>query len=258
MSRRIIVGMYPPTQTFPAAANRLRNGYRALIIGSSGAIGRAFCTALAEDPRCAQVIGVSRQQPELAGNSALTLPAWDLRDEASLRALATALDGPFHLVIDATGALTLQQRGPEKRLAELDADSMTASMQVNAIGPLLLMRHLSPLLAKGERAVWAKLSARVGSIEDNHKGGWYSYRMAKAALNQGLQTAAIELARQRPHLVVAALQPGTVRSRLSQPFVGEDATPPDIAVRGMLAALDAREPTGRAHFIDHAGRSVPW
>jgi NAD(P)-dependent dehydrogenase (short-subunit alcohol dehydrogenase family) len=131
-------------------------------------------------------------------------------------------------------------------------------MQVNAIGPLLLLRHLSPLLARGERAVWAKLSARVGSIEDNRKGGWYGYRMAKAALNQGLQTAAIELARQRPDLVVAALQPGTVRSALSQPFVGEAATPPEQAVAGLLAAIAQLQPKGRAQFVDHAGAPIPW
>jgi NAD(P)-dependent dehydrogenase (short-subunit alcohol dehydrogenase family) len=117
---------------------------------------------------------------------------------------------------------------------------------------------MNPLLARGERVVWAKLSARVGSIEDNRKGGWYSYRMAKAALNQGLQTAAIELARQRLQLVVAAMQPGTVRSRLSQPFVGEAAAAPADAVRGLLVALDGLEPNGRAHFVDHAGLVVPW
>jgi NAD(P)-dependent dehydrogenase (short-subunit alcohol dehydrogenase family) len=161
-------------------------------------------------------------------------------------------------VIDATGALTLDGHGPEKRLADLQAPSLMASMQVNSIGPLLLLRHLSPQLARGERVIWAKLSARVGSIEDNHKGGWYGYRMAKAALNQGLQCAAIEGTRQRPALVVAALQPGTVASRLSQPFVGDTATPATEAVRGLLNALDGLAPSGRAHFVDYAGHTIPW
>jgi NAD(P)-dependent dehydrogenase (short-subunit alcohol dehydrogenase family) len=106
--------------------------------------------------------------------------------------------------------------------------------------------------------IWAKLSARVGSIEDNHKGGWYGYRAAKAALNQLLQTAAIELARQRPLAVVAALQPGTVRSALSRPFVGDAAMAPEDAVRGLLAALDAAPATGRALFLDHRGQAIPW
>jgi NAD(P)-dependent dehydrogenase (short-subunit alcohol dehydrogenase family) len=239
---------------------RLRHGYRALVIGATGALGHAFVNALSLDPRCAEVIPVGRSgvAPAVGCVQVRDLPAWDLRDESSLKALAAALTGPFHLVVDATGALTLDGRGPEKRLADLDANGLSHCVQVNAIGPLLLLRHLSPLLARGERAVWGKLSARVGSIEDNRKGGWYSYRMAKAALNQGLQTAAIELARQRPALIVAALQPGTVRSALSQPFVGDSATAPGDAVRGLLAALDGLESHGRAHFVDHAGLPIPW
>ena len=233
---------------------RLREGYRALVLGATGALGEAFAHALAQDPRCAQVVPVGRTGTTLdTGSTPVgSVPAWDLKDEASLVALAAALTGPFHLVIDATGALTLDGRGPEKRLADVDAQGLANSLLVNAIGPVLLLRHLSPLLARGERVVWAKLSARVGSIQDNHKGGWYSYRMAKAALNQGLQTAAIELARQRPEMVVAAMQPGTVRSRLSQPFVGDAAQAPEEAVRGLLAALNGLEPHGRAHFVDHA------
>ncbi|HRK39003.1 MAG TPA: SDR family NAD(P)-dependent oxidoreductase [Burkholderiaceae bacterium] len=253
----MMIGMDRPDIT-TAPPPRLRSGYHALVIGATGAIGQAFCEALAHDPHCARLVRASRAGADGTEPSTPALPTWDLRDESSLVALADALTGPFHLVIDATGALTLDQRGPEKRLADLDTAAMAASFQVNAIGPLLLLRHLSPLLAKGERVVWAKLSARVGSIADNRKGGWYSYRMAKAALNQGLQTAAIELARQRPDLVVAALQPGTVRSRLSQPFVGDAATPPDVAVRGMLAALGTLAPNGRAQFIDHAGQPIPW
>lgn len=240
--------------------SRLRQGYRALVVGATGALGHAFASALTQDVRCSDVVAIGRRgnvKPSGRGATA-ACPPWDLRDETSLGALAAALRGPFHLVIDATGALTLDGRGPEKRLADIEASGLANSLQVNAIGPLLLLRCLSPLLERGERVVWAKLSARVGSIEDNHKGGWYSYRMAKAALNQGLQTAAIELARQRPLLVVAALQPGTVRSRLSEPFVGSAATPPEVAVHGMLAALNGLEPHGRAHFVDHAGVTIPW
>jgi NAD(P)-dependent dehydrogenase (short-subunit alcohol dehydrogenase family) len=115
-----------------------------------------------------------------------------------------------------------------------------------------------PLLASGQRVIWAKLSARVGSIEDNRKGGWYSYRAAKAALNMLLQTAAIEMARRKPMAVVAALQPGTVRSTLSQPFVGDAAMEPDESARRLLTVLDGLQPTGRAQFVDHLGQSIAW
>jgi NAD(P)-dependent dehydrogenase (short-subunit alcohol dehydrogenase family) len=228
----------------------LPEGYRALVIGASGAIGSALQQQLQGDPRCALALGVSRQ----------STPGLDLLSEASIAncAKAVAAQGPFHLVLDATGALTVNGRGPEKRLDELDAAHLLATLQLNAVGPGLLLKHFVPLLAPGQRVIWGKLSARVGSIEDNRKGGWYGYRAAKAALNMLLQTAAIEVARRRPLAVVAALQPGTVQSALSQPFVGDDALRPDEAARRLLVALDALQPAGRAQFVDHQGQNIPW
>ena len=228
----------------------LPEGYRALVIGASGAIGQALVQQLQTDPRCAAVLGVSRQ----------STPGLDVLSEPSIQACAQALapHGPFHLVLDATGALTVNGRGPEKRLDELDATHLLHALHLNTVGPGLLLKHLVPLLVSGERVIWGKLSARVGSIEDNRKGGWYGYRAAKAALNMLLQTAAIEIARRRPQAVVAALQPGTVQSALSQPFVGDDAMPPPEAARRLLAALDALQPSGRAQFVDHQGQAIPW
>jgi NAD(P)-dependent dehydrogenase (short-subunit alcohol dehydrogenase family) len=228
----------------------LPEGYRALVVGATGAIGGALLQQLRADPRCAAVVGVSRQ----------STPGLDLLSEPSIQACAQALaeQGPFHLVLDATGALTLNGRGPEKRLDELDATHLLNAMQLNAVGPGLLLKHFAPLLASGQRVIWGKLSARVGSIEDNRKGGWYGYRAAKAALNMLLQTATIELSRRRPLLVVAALQPGTVQSALSQPFVGQDALHPNESAQRLLATLDGLQPTGRAQFVDHQGQHIPW
>lgn len=230
----------------------LREGYSALVLGASGAIGQAFVTLLQSDPRCASVTALSRSSQ----------PGFDFNDPASLERLALELElarqGKFQLVIDATGALTLNGRSPEKRLDELDAQALIEAMSVNAIGPALLLKQLLSRLASGERVIWAKLSARVGSIEDNRKGGWYGYRASKAALNMLLQTAAIEIARRRPLAMVAALQPGTVRSGLSQPFVGEQAQDPLASAARLLRVLDALQPTGRAQFVDHAGQSIPW
>lgn len=228
----------------------LPDGYTALVVGASGALGQAFVQQLRADARCAAVLGLSRQ----------SVPALHLEQETSMATCAQWLRerGPLHLVIDATGALTLDGRGPEKRLDELDPQQLARAMAVNAIGPGLLLKHLSPLLAQGERAIWGKLSARVGSISDNHKGGWYGYRASKAALNMLLQTAAIELARRRPLAVVAALQPGTVRSALSRPFVGDDALAPEVSAQRLLAVLDGLPATGGAHFVDHQGAVIGW
>ncbi len=226
----------------------LPDGFRALIVGASGAIGQAWVRYLRQDPACSEVVGVTRA-------------TFDLEDESSIERLGRALAdrGPFHLIIDATGALTIAGRGPEKSLAMLDGEALRRSFAVNTIGPALLLRSLAPLLAKGD-AIYAKLSARVGSISDNRKGGWYGYRASKAAMNMVLQTAAIELQRRNPRVRVVALQPGTVRSRLSKPFEKgvEHLLEPDESVAGLMHALRALPTKTGAHFIDYQGQDIPW
>jgi NAD(P)-dependent dehydrogenase (short-subunit alcohol dehydrogenase family) len=231
--------------------------YQALVLGSSGAIGQAWLSYFQADSDCRHAVGLSRSSS----------PAFDLQNEDSMADCAAALrsdseqqgSGPFHWIIDATGALTIDGVGPEKRIDALNAQHLLKQFEINAVGPALLMKHFSPLLATNERAVYATLSARVGSIEDNHKGGWYGYRAAKAARNMLLQTAAIELSRKRPLAVFAALQPGTVESRLSSPFVSAGHTiTPQLAVSNLMTVLIDLPANGRAHFVDHAGQHIPW
>jgi NAD(P)-dependent dehydrogenase (short-subunit alcohol dehydrogenase family) len=141
----------------------------------------------------------------------------------------------------------------------LQQDVLLQNFQINAIGPAMVLQQFAPLLAKGP-TIYAKLSARVGSISDNKKGGWYGYRAAKAALNMLLQTAAIELQRKNADLRVVALQPGTVRSKLSQPFLASVAhlLEPDESVKGLLNAMKSLQPTTGAHFVDYQGQHIDW
>ena len=225
--------------------------FNALVIGSSGSIGRAFVQLLESDHRCHALTQLSRTSHR----------SFDLLSPAGFPELAQsfAAHAPFGLIVDATGALVLPAGRPEKALRELDARQLEQAFSINCIGPMLLMRHLCPLLARGP-AVYLKLSARVGSISDNRKGGWYGYRASKAALNMMLQCAALELQRNNPLVQVLALQPGTVRSALSQPFVA--ASMPVLeahtSVAGMLAALDRLTPCSGARFIDYRGDAIPW
>jgi len=225
--------------------------YKALVIGAGGAIGHAFVDAFKADVYCHHVTCVSR----------VTSPGFDLLDDTSIeqQALLSHAQGPYDVIIDATGALTIDGVGPEKSLASLRSEVMTRNFQINAIGPAMLLRHFAPLLASGP-SIYAKLSARVGSISDNNKGGWYGYRAAKAALNMVLQTAAIELQRKNAQLRVVALQPGTVRSELSSPF--SSAVPhllePSESVAGMLAALKTLTPKSGAHYVDYKGEHITW
>ena len=125
----------------------------------------------------------------------------------------------MRLVIDTTGFLHMDGFAPEKSWRDLDVVHMARACAVNAIGPALLMKQFLPLLPRQGRSVFATLSARVGSIGDNRLGGWYSYRASKAALNQLVRNAAIELGRRQPAALCVALHPGTVATRLSAPFV---------------------------------------
>ena len=228
----------------------LGKSFQALVIGSTGTIGTAFVEALQADPHCGGVHTLSRSSH----------PGFSLESETGIAQAAASFKeaGPFDLIIDATGALTIDGHGPEKHIGALNAERLARAFEVNAIGPSLLLKHFSPLLST-QRSIFAKLSARVGSITDNQKGGWYGYRAAKAALNMILQTAAIEIQRKRPEAIIAAMQPGTVASPLSQAFVaGHQTITAMESALGLLQALDRLTPRPGAHFIDFRGNEIPW
>ncbi|WPB84837.1 SDR family NAD(P)-dependent oxidoreductase [Sediminicoccus rosea] len=221
---------------------------QAVIIGASGGIGAALAAEL--ERRGQRVRRLGRR----------TLPALDLLDEASI-ARAAAETGPGQrLVLDATGFLHDGRFQPEKSFRQLDPAHMARSFALNATGPALLMKHFLPLLARDGRAVFATLSARVGSITDNRLGGWTSYRAAKAALNQIMRTTAIELARTRPQAICVSLHPGTVDTALSAPFAkaGLEVQPPEQAAARLLDVLDGLTPAESGGFFDHHGRPIPF
>jgi NAD(P)-dependent dehydrogenase (short-subunit alcohol dehydrogenase family) len=224
----------------------------AVVTGATGGIGRAFVAALRTDSRYAQVIALGRG----------TTPALDLTNEGSIKAAAAfaASRGALRLIIDATGMLHAPGVEPEKSWRAIDPTAMAQAFAVNAIGPALLMKHFLPLLPREGKSVFATLSAKVGSIGDNHLGGWYSYRASKAALNQLVRTAAIELKRSRPAAVCVALHPGTVDTGLSAPFAkaGLDVQTPEGAAALMLAALDRLSAQDSGGFFTYRGEALPW
>jgi NAD(P)-dependent dehydrogenase (short-subunit alcohol dehydrogenase family) len=227
----------------------LRAGYRAAVLGSSGGIGSAVAARLAGDPRCAAVVGLSRAD------------GFELLDESSIARCAREVGaaGPLDLVFDATGALRIDGYGPEKSLRALDPAGMATQFAVNAIGPALILKHFAPLLPRERRSLFATLSARVGSIGDNRLGGWISYRAAKAALNQIVRTAAIEIGRTHPLAAVAALHPGTVATRLSEPFAADRVRlAPDAAAAALLAVLDGLPAGAGGSFRAHDGAAIEW
>ena len=229
----------------------LPNGYRAIVIGATGAIGAALLQHLQADPRCALAVGLGRH----------TSPAVDLDDETTIAHAARQLEaqGPWHCILHAAGMLHGAHGMPEKRLGQLNCAQMEATFRTNTFGPALVLAHFAPLLARQERSLLAVLSAKVGSIGDNRLGGWYSYRASKAALNMLLKTASIEVARTHPLAVLAALHPGTVNSALSAPFNGaEIGRPAAEASADLLRVLDGLGPEKTGGFHAYSGQELSW
>jgi NAD(P)-dependent dehydrogenase (short-subunit alcohol dehydrogenase family) len=225
--------------------------FRAIVIGASGGIGHALAENLAQDPACSKVWRLHRA----------STPAIDLEDEQSIATAAETLadEGPFQLIIDATGVLERDGAFPEKALRQVTAQSLNRAFALNATGPALLIKHFHRLLPTRERGVLATLSARVGSIGDNHLGGWFGYRASKAALNMLLRTAAIEVARRRSQAVCLALHPGTVRTALSERFVGHRSTfGPEESARLLLDVIDESTPRDNGAFLAYDSTPIVW
>ena len=151
---------------------------------------------------------------------------------------------------------------PEKKLGDLNLQQMQQTFLVNTFGPALVLRYFASLLDK-ERSLFAFLSAKVGSIGDNRLGGWYSYRASKAALNMLVKTASIELKRSHPQAVLAAVHPGTVDSKLSQPFAKKSTgapigRPAVIAAQEILNVLDSLRSDDSGSFVAYNGERLPW
>jgi NAD(P)-dependent dehydrogenase (short-subunit alcohol dehydrogenase family) len=219
---------------------------KALVIGASGGIGGAIADALRE--RGVAVTGLSRSTDGL-----------DVTDEASVEAALGRLEGPFDLIFVATGKLDGAGNPPEKSISAVTPEALLDQFRVNAMGPMLVLKHALRLIPRDRPATFAVLSARVGSIGDNAIGGWHSYRAAKAALNQLIHGASIELSRKRRQSCAVCLHPGTVQTAFTAPYAARHATvePAEAALR-LVSVIEGLTPEQSGGFYDYDGREIPW
>ena len=217
------------------------------VIGASGAIGGACARRLAELYPTAHVHAFAR-------DAELRI---DYDDEASIASAAdlAAQAGPLDLVLVATGVLHSGTTLPEKSLRDLSAAKFAHIFAANTITPALIAKHFLPKLNRDRPAVFAAISARVGSISDNQLGGWYAYRASKAALNMVIKNAAIEMSRRNKNAIVVGLHPGTVDSPLSKPFQANVAAgklfTPEYSAQKLVQVLENLTPA-------HSGQCLAW
>ena len=244
--------MPEPQDAIPTLAS-FRPALRALVWGASGGIGGACVAALEANPRVADVIAASRK--------AAAPWCFDLEDERSIEAVAqsVAAEGPVDLVLVATGVLL---PNPEKSWRQLDSAVLSRAYAINAIGPALIAKHTLGLLRRDTKSVFACISAKVGSIEDNRLGGWHAYRASKAALHMLVRNLAIELRQRNSQALCVALHPGTVDTGLSRPFQSavdpRKLQTPAESARRMLATLDALKPADTGKLWAYDGSPIPF
>ncbi|CTQ32154.1 SDR family NAD(P)-dependent oxidoreductase [Jannaschia rubra] len=214
---------------------------RALVVGASGGIGAALANRLDDSH---DVTRLSRSSDGL-----------DVTDAASVARIIGPLEGPFDLVFVATGILAPDGAAPEKTLDAVDAEVMARTFAVNAIGPALVLRAIVPKLADAGRI--GVLTARVGSIGDNRMGGWYSYRAAKAAANQIVHGAAIEIGRRNKGSIVVALHPGTVETPFTEGYKAPKVSAGEAAAN-LIDVLTGLDPAQSGGFFDYAGDRIEW
>lgn len=229
-----------------------------LITGST--IGVALAEQFADDRDVESIMLTwHTRKPEVTSKK-ITLAQLDLSDEGAVSDLFAGLD-KLDGVVNTVGFLHSDNIGPEKSISRADPASFFKSMEINTLPTLLLAKHARRLLKASQSSSFASLSAKVGSIEDNRLGGWYSYRASKAALNMVLKTLAIEWGFALPKCTVAALHPGTVVSPLSKPFSRDKSArlfSPEESATHLKAILDKLTPQQSGRFWSWDGSEIPW
>ncbi|KAJ7969209.1 Short-chain dehydrogenase/reductase [Quillaja saponaria] len=252
-----------------------------MVQGASRGIGLEFVKQLLENNEKGHVIATCRNPNSSSGlihlknkfAERLCISQLDLTIESSIEASAKSIKekyGHLNLLINASGILSIPDAlQPETTLNKVEKSSLMLTYEVNAVGPILVVKHLWPLLKVGgasgtERdvAVVANLSARVGSIGDNHLGGWHSYRSSKTALNQLTKTVSVEFARKKDPIACILLHPGTVDTDLSKPFQrnvpqGKLFTK-EFSVQKLLSIIQNAKRDDNGKFFAWDGQEIPW
>lgn len=243
------------------SSNMSENPQRIIVVGANGGIGSRLLEALLQRyPSAAFEASYHRQRGEI-DDPRVRWRRIDVRDEDTIAGWAAEIERVDWL-LNCVGFLHGDAGWPEKSIHVLQADFLLENVRVNTLPTLLLAKHFDAAFKAGPAPLLATISARVGSIEDNRLGGWYSYRISKAALNMALKTLSIEWRHRHPRGCVAALHPGTNDTALSKPYqlrvTPENLFDPADTADSLLSLLAGLEPSASGNFWAWDGERIPW
>ena len=231
-----------------------------LVIGASKGIGLALAQHYADSG--ATVCAISRQNNSAGNTGIYWLQDPLLSEEHSAQVVKQALLYQPDTIFICNGVLHDDKAMPEKTIRQLDTDILAARFASNVQVPARYMKLLFGYLCKQPQVKLLALSAKVGSISDNALGGWYSYRISKAALNMLVKNLSIEVGRLNKTAAIVSIHPGTTDTELSAPFQqnlpARQLQSPDATAQRLanVAAELSAERTG--FLLNWDGSTLPW
>ncbi|MEO0881236.1 MAG: SDR family NAD(P)-dependent oxidoreductase [Pseudomonadota bacterium] len=233
---------------------------RVAVIGASGGIGRALVDVLVARDDVSGVVALSRSGTVFESDKVRSLNI-DITNENKVSDAAERT-GNIDWVVVASGILSEGDAlTPEKSWRDLNLEAFERVFRINTFGPALVAKHFLPLLPRKRRAVFAALSARVGSISDNGLGGWHAYRASKTALNMLIKNLSLELARRNTEAICVGLHPGTVATDLSAKFRGgvrHEIFTPEQSATYLIDVLDRLDAADTGKVFDWQGEEIPY
>lgn len=217
---------------------------RVLVTGANRGIGLELCRQL--HGRGDEVIAVCRTgSAELQSLNLRVIENIDVISEDSVHSLRDQLgDERLDWLINNAGILAVES------LDNLDFETIEQQFRVNAMGPLRVTAALSGSLSDGSKV--GIVTSRMGSIDDNTSGGYYGYRMSKAAVNMAGVSLAHDL-RERG-IAVALLHPGMVATGMT----GGQGIPPSESAAGLIQRMDELDMSRSGSFWHANGELLPW